>query len=124
MATDVKTLDEMVAVQKAYEARVATCAHEWGDPSPLAREFGRECTKCKGLEVHVLRSQLARIRQVAEVDRWDDELDEWTPAIEEAFPSRSGSHEEYAIAMRMVGNRRSKRELAALVNWLLVRNKK
>jgi hypothetical protein len=54
-------------------------------------------------------------------DAWDDKPDEWTPEIEKAFPTRSGSHEAYGTAMRMVGNRHSKRELVALVNWLLVR---
>lgn len=53
--------------------------------------------------------------------KWSDETDEWTHHIEAAFPTRSGSHDEYGMAMRMVGNRQSKRELVALVNWLLVR---
>jgi hypothetical protein len=52
---------------------------------------------------------------------WEDVTDEWTEQIREAFPTRSGSHEHYAEAMRMVGHRHSKGELAALVNWLLVR---
>ena len=30
---------------------------------------------------------------------WDDRKDEWTEQIEAAFPTRSGSHEEYGIAM-------------------------
>jgi hypothetical protein len=51
---------------------------------------------------------------------WSDVVDEWTTDIEAAFPTRSGSHEEYATAMRMVGHRHSKGELVALVNWLLV----
>jgi len=46
--------------------------------------------------------------------------DEWTSRIDAAFPTRSGSHEAYAVAMRMVGTRHSKGELVALVNWLLV----
>lgn len=46
--------------------------------------------------------------------------DEWTPHIDAAFPTRSGSHDEYAMAMQMVGNRHSKGALVALVNWLLV----
>lgn len=50
-----------------------------------------------------------------------DVKDEWSEQISEAFPTRSGSHEHYAEAMRMVGNRHSKGELVALVNWLLVR---
>lgn len=53
---------------------------------------------------------------------WEDvPADEWTGAINDAFPTRSGSHDEYAVAMQMVGHRRSKGELVALVNWLLVR---
>ena len=55
---------------------------------------------------------------------WEDTDDEYSDAIREAFPTRSGSHEEYAIAMKMVGNRYSKGELVALVNWLLVENRK
>lgn len=40
-------------------------------------------------------------------------------AIEAAFPTRSGAHKTYAEAMRMVGAKRSKAALVALVNWLL-----
>ncbi len=46
--------------------------------------------------------------------------DEWTERIRAAFPTRSGSHDAYATAMRMVGNRHAKGDLVALVNWLLV----
>jgi hypothetical protein len=52
---------------------------------------------------------------------WGDVKDEWSAEIAGAFPTRSGSHEEYATAMKMVGHRHSKGELVALVNWLLVR---
>lgn len=52
--------------------------------------------------------------------RWEDVDDEWTVAADAAFPTRSGSHEEYGIAMQMVGNRHSKGSLVELVNWLLV----
>jgi hypothetical protein len=44
-------------------------------------------------------------------------------AIHAAHPTRSGSHEEYETACKMVGNRHSKAELVNLVNWLLVRLK-
>jgi len=53
-------------------------------------------------------------------DEWTDERDEWTAEIKASYPTRSGSHDEYATAMRMVGHRHSKGELVALVNWLLV----
>lgn len=55
---------------------------------------------------------------------WEDVPDEWTAAIRAAHPAHgSGSHDEYGIAMQMVGHRHSKGELVALVNWLLVRLK-
>jgi hypothetical protein len=58
--------------------------------------------------------------------QWEDAEvpDEWTEQIKAAFPTRSGSHDEYAKAMKMVGSRHSKGELVALVNWLLVSLKK
>jgi len=51
---------------------------------------------------------------------WGDVEDGWSERIKAAFPTRSGSHEHYATAMKMVGHRHSKGELVALVNWLLV----
>ena len=58
------------------------------------------------------------------VSDWEDQEDEWSEQIKAAFPTRSGSHDEYGMAMKMVGNRHSKSSLVALVNWLLVRCKK
>jgi|GEM_PF-2301107 len=55
---------------------------------------------------------------------WEDAADEWTDAIKEAFPTRSGSHNEYITAMQMVQHRHSKSGLVALVNWLLVEQAK
>jgi hypothetical protein len=53
--------------------------------------------------------------KLAEYERWSNILDEWEDDIRAAFPTRSGSHEEYDTAMRMVSNRHSKHELVALV---------
>lgn len=64
--------------------------------------------------------QFDRGRQLA-TKIWGDEKDEWTEEIDAAFPTRSGSHEEYGQAMTMVSHRFSKGSLVALVNWLLVR---
>lgn len=50
---------------------------------------------------------------------WEDTADEWSEAIRAAHPARTGSHDEYATAMAMVGHRHSKGELVALVTWLL-----
>lgn len=66
--------------------------------------------------VHLLEDMLEMSEE------WSDD-DEPLPeddAIKAAFPTRSGSHETYAEAMRMVGAKRSKGALVALVNWLLV----
>ena len=67
-----------------------------------------------------LRAAVANVES-QKSDVWDDKPDEWTDEIEKAFPTRSGAHEAYATAMRMVGNRHSKGALVALVTWLLVR---
>jgi hypothetical protein len=42
-------------------------------------------------------------------------------AINAAHPARSGRHDQYAAAMRLVGAKRSKGALVNLVSWLLVR---
>ena len=67
------------------------------------------------------RSVLDELRARASAETWEDVSDEWTEAIGAAHPARSDSHEEYGVAMKMVGHRRSKGTLVALVNWLLVR---
>lgn len=54
-------------------------------------------------------------------DWHDDKPDQWTPLILAAHPMKTGAHEHYATALEMVGNRRSKSELVALVCWLLQR---
>lgn len=70
----------------------------------------------------------ARENIVAQLSEFDSLLgdtdDEWTAAIREAFPTKSGSHDTYAIAVKMVGTRKSKGALVALVNWLLMEAKK
>lgn len=64
----------------------------------------------------------------ADALKLDQDAEAWMDAplpedaeIDRAFPTRSGSHAEYAEAMRLVGARRSKAGLVALVNWLLLR---
>jgi len=66
------------------------------------------------------RSVLDELRARAAAE-WEDIPDEWTDAIKSAHPGHgSESHDEYGVAMQMVGHRHSKGELVALVNWLLV----
>lgn len=66
-------------------------------------------------------SQDMMLRAVAVLSEpWEDRLDGWSKRIAEAHPTRSGSHGEWSLAMSLVGNRHSKGELVALVNWLLV----
>jgi hypothetical protein len=72
-------------------------------------------------ENYVTRAEYDRVcAELAQWTTWDDVDDEYTAEIDAAFPTRSGSHYLYAIAMKMVGNRQSKGALVELVNWLLV----
>jgi hypothetical protein len=50
---------------------------------------------------------------------WEDVNDGWTERIKASHPGRSGDHDAYAIALQLVGNRRSKGTLVALVTFLL-----
>ena len=86
----------------------------WGGVPPSHRAVS-ECRDKIQRERDELRDEVNALRA------WDDVEDEWSEAIDQAFPTRSGSHDQYAMAMKMVGNRYSKGELVALVNWLLVR---
>lgn len=52
---------------------------------------------------------------------WEDVDDEWSAAIADAHPTRSGAHDAWGMAMTMVSHRHSKGALVALVAWLLVR---
>jgi hypothetical protein len=57
---------------------------------------------------------------------WADDTDDDKPLPEDAeikaaFPTRSERHDLYGEAMRLVGARRSKGGLVALVTWLLLR---
>ena len=74
-----------------------------------------------------LAAEFTRIREEALNWPADDEDDRPLPedeAIAAAFPTRSGKHATYAQAMRLVGAKRSKGALVALVNWLLIRIEK
>lgn len=61
-----------------------------------------------------------------EMPAWADDTDDDKPLPEDAeikaaFPTRSERHDLYGEAMRLVGARRSKGGLVALVTWLLLR---
>lgn len=49
-----------------------------------------------------------------------DREDQWSERIAEAHPMRLGNSATYALAEEMVANRRSKKSLVELVNWLLM----
>ena len=60
-------------------------------------------------------------------EAWNTQDDKLLPedaAISAAFPTRSGRHDLYGEAMRLVGAKYSKGALVALVNWLLHRAEK
>lgn len=101
------------------------------DEDAKASQF--HCLDCRNATMaNRARNNLARLvdaleeserrREAAEASmHWEDVDDEWAAAIKAAHPTRSGSHDEYETAMKMVGHRHSKGELVSLVNWLLVR---
>jgi hypothetical protein len=99
---------------------MATCIHgtHWDGISPFY------CDRCAVDATGSVAASPFTFAVVPTTDDWKDVEDEWSDAIRAAHPSRSGSHSEYATAMRMVGNRHSKGELVALVNWLLEENRK
>lgn len=71
----------------------------------------------------VVRALMA-LATLAAVDTWEDVDDEWTASITAAHPTRNEEplrHDLWGTAMQMVGHRRSKGELVAMTNWLLVR---
>lgn len=82
----------------------------------LVRSIGNRALRER---VRELEAALGRIVERESGD-WEDKPLPEDEAIRNAFPTRSGSHETYAEAMRLVGARHSKSKLVALVNWLLV----
>lgn len=104
--------------QTALVTLVSDVSHEMqGTLMDYDKYEWRTPEQCSDLvaEVKRLREELRQARD------WEDVKDEWSKEIRSAHPARSDSHEEYGVAMQMVGHRHSKGELVALVNWLLVR---
>jgi hypothetical protein len=66
---------------------------------------------------------LSKLREtmLLPLNDWADKDDKWTKEVEDAFPTRSGSHKEYQTAMEMIHARHSKGAIVALINWLLLR---
>lgn len=81
---------------------------------------GEHAIDCKDLDGIRIRLE----KRIKELEVWEDGDDEWSAAIKQAHPTVAGAHLQYATAMKMVGNRRSKGELVALVTWLIVRKGK
>src|ERR1017187_9307219 len=82
--------------------------------SKAEAEAGIERRRVEGTELYYEAKEMVHNADPTSV--WEDVKDEWSDQINAAFPTRSGSHDEYALAMRMVGHRHSKGELVALVN--------
>jgi len=95
-------------------------ASDWALARAADHLFGDNLPSGAEKHIRALAPLLDDVREEALV--WDEaaKKDEWTQPIHDAFPTRSGSHDEYAVAMQMIGSRRSKGALVALVNWLLV----
>jgi hypothetical protein len=88
------------------------------------RNCGTELDQAGCQAIGVYHSPQHCIAALQHALEWEDVADEWSEAIKAAHPVRSGSHDEYGVAMKMVGHRHSKGELVSLVNWLLVSLKK
>jgi hypothetical protein len=84
-------------------------------------EDGGHGNKTESQEPEVRRILRECADRIDQLSSWEDTPDEWTQAIDAAFPTRSGSHDEYGMAIQMVSHRHSKGELVKLVNWLLIR---
>lgn len=106
------------------------CAH--CQKEPFAFDIGEpwkgsRLWRCE-LELAKARAKLAQcseetVWQAAD-GAWGDDLDRKLPeddAIMAVFPTRSGRHDLYREAMRLVGAKHSKGGLVAVVNWLLHR---
>jgi hypothetical protein len=61
----------------------------------------------------------AALASLRDSDSWGDKPLREDDAIQAAHPLRTGKHDVYAEAARLVGAKRSKRALIDLVNWLL-----
>lgn len=69
-------------------------------------------------ERNIARQSLAAL---GDCEGWADRPTPEDDAIKAAFPTRSGRHDLYAEAQRLVHDRHSKFALVALVTWLLLR---
>lgn len=70
------------------------------------------------------REQVVELRRLLDLTltaNWEDMPLPEDEEIDSVFPTRSGRHDLYAEALRLVSAKRSKGTLVALVNWLLHR---
>jgi hypothetical protein len=114
-------------------ARVVMLAMQHGQAAALARDYREHFHALyrlwprvveDGERIRELEERAERLADEAEAHHmatWDDAPLPEDEAIRAAFPTRTGKHELYAEAMRLVGAARSKGKLVALVNWLLSR---
>lgn len=81
-----------------------------------------ECPFC-ALDAAEARAKMLEFICDAQAAPWteDDQPLPEDADIDAAFPTRSGRHDLYGEAMRLVGARRSKAGLVGLVTWLLHR---
>jgi hypothetical protein len=97
------------------------CEHEWVNVGCTAGTRCINCDRSAQDAIVALRAQLAAAEAARDaMKHWEDAPLPEDEVIRAAFPTRSGKHETYAEAMRLVGARHSKGQLVALVNWLLV----
>lgn len=114
------------AMQEFFKARIVAHRELRRAARRLAKLALRQAEELRAAHVEhdALCTRIVKLE--AEIDRlsgdnWDDRPLPEDTQIAEAFPTRSGRHDLYAEAMRLVGAKRSKGELVKLVTWLLLR---
>lgn len=108
---DVDDLSEALDALDAAEQDAGRLSKAAADEMAIAHEWRRRAEAAE--------ARLVELSPAAWTED-DQELPE-DAAIREAFPTRSGRHDLYGEAMRLVGAKRSKGALVALVTWLLLR---
>jgi hypothetical protein len=102
----------LAQAERVLEASRAECAWLTGELEDVKHDR------------HIQKLRLVGEKSLAEKERdealkWDDAPQPEDDAINATFPTRTGKHETYGEAMRLVSARRSKGALVGLVNWLL-----
>lgn len=118
-----KTLEELDALHAADAERIREELRTGGRHYTEPHEYLHNAWPAFSARLRAAEAEVEDLRAITHY-RTADWADRPTPedaAIEAAYPTNSGRHNTYREAMRLVGDRRSKGALVALVSWLLIR---